>query len=386
MKKFLIRTLPYVAIIFLYIIIGEVLLYRIKENVPVPATAKLQAHAPQEFYYGRTLFDDVLTPYKYQMLVEKQSSIVILGQSIVSNYRDFFFHPYEKDFYNTTLMARNIYDFQYFTQLITEGKIKKPSFMVVGIDYGLILKNNKLDKKEWLKKLDADPVYSYKEHLRALQNIYLKFDVREVPALNYGIGKRGMVGNGYRKDGSFAYSWELELFINDSTHVEGPLKDELIAKAEFFKLPIEVDPKKQELLLDILQNYKAMGIELVLYFPPLTDTFYNFAKQDQAFTGFWNQYLELQKVLEQKGFDLIPFTTPSQLGLNDYYMNNANHAGDVLVATQFYNYCKSPNRKNKFTDQLDVSHLESMLKSHTNPLSFMLDTLVYPKEWNIKKK
>lgn len=385
MKKFLVNTLPYVAIIFLYIIIGEVLLYRIGENIPVSTVVQRQAHATQEYYYGKTLFDDVMTPYKYQMLVEKKSSIVVLGQSIVSNFRDFFFHPYEKDFYNTSLMARNLYDFQYFSSLIKQGKIQKPSFLIVGIDQGLILKNNKLDKKEWLKKLDPDPAYSYKEHLRALQNVYLKADVREVPALNHGVGKRGMVGNGYRKDGSFAYAWELGLFINDSTHVEGPLKDELVSKTEYFKLPIEVEPTKWKTLINILEEYRSMGIEVLIYFPPLTDTFYNFARQDKAYTDFWDQYLALQDVLEQRGFDLIRFTTPSKLGLNDYYMNNANHAGDILVATQFYNYCKSTDRKNKFVDQLDLTYLESLLKNHKNPLSFMRDTLVYPKEWRIKQ-
>jgi len=377
MRKVLLKSLPYLLLIILYLSVGEYFLFRIKENIPITYIVDKQVNSKQEFYYGRSLFEDALPIYKYKSLESRKPSVVALGQSIIFNFRDFFFHPYESTFYNTGLMVKNIYDLEFFKEQIENKIITKPDFMVIGVDYSFILKNNGLDKKEELKNLVEDPVYNYKEHLRAIQEVYLKKDVREVPSVCLGLGKKGMGGNGYRKDGSFSYKWELENFLKDSLHMEGPSKEKLIAKTHHYKLPMEKDMKKWNKLVQVLKEYRDLGIEVVLYFPPASDEFHQFAMKDPDFSKFWNQYMQLQRELEIQGFDMIKFTTPSQIGLNDYYMNNADHPGDILVAKQFYSYCKSEERKNKFVEKIDTAYLHKMINEAPNPLSFMLDTLVY---------
>lgn len=378
MKKFLLQTIPYIALIIAFIVIGEILLYRMRENVPVSTIVEKQASASTELYYNKTQFNNVLTTYKYELLKAKNPSIVIAGQSIVLNFRDFFFHPYEKEFFNTGLMIRNLEDLRYFATLIKNNQIKKPEFMVIGFDFGMVLKKNALDRENLLENLKADPIYDYKNHLIAIQRLYLDRKERKVADINVGYGQRGMEGNGYRTDGSFSFKWELDMFLNDSMHYEGPYQGDLINRRNAFVSPIEFEPNKWNKFIATIREYRALGIDFVIYVPPLSDEFYSFAKKDPEFNNFWNQYLAQQEVLKKEGFDVIPFSTPSMLSLNDYYMNNANHPGDIYVAKQFYQYCTSPERKNRFADKIDTNYLKTLLNAPLhNPLSFMRDTLVY---------
>ena len=378
MKKFIVRSLPFVLVIFLYLGIGEYLMYRISENVPVEVVVKKQLASKTECYYGRTLFENVEPLYKFEMLSNIQPSIVVLGSSVVFNFRDFFFQPFESKFYNTGLMLKSVRDLNDFVNHIKKGKIKKPAFVIIGIDNSLIKKVSfRQPEGSVFENFKADPICNYKEHLRAIQDVYLRSDVREVPEMNYGFGKKGMVGDGYRKDGSFSYKWELDIFLKDSTHYEGDLKAKLREKRDFFTLPLEVDSNKKEELIKVLKEFKKLNIELLLYFPPFSDEFYNIAKEDKVFNQFFGEYLAYQSLLEKEGFDMIKFTTPSRIGLNDYYMANAYHPGDIMVAKQLLTYSTSPERKNKFIDKLNFSLLDSLVKSSNNPLSFMRDTLVY---------
>lgn len=374
MKKFILISFVYFFLISAYILVGEYFLYRIRENVPISTVVKRQMESKEECYYGRSLFDDETSRYKYEALQYKKPSIVILGQSIVINYRDFFFHPYEKDFYNTGLMVRNLADVVYFADLIEKGVVKKPEFMVVGIHYGFIARYNALDNKKWLTELEEDPVLNGKEHLRSIQTLILEKKYRTVPDTDYGFGMKGMGGNGYRKDGSYSYIWETQEFLRDSSHHEGPMLKDFNERKNRYKNSLEFDENKEKSLIAVLNKFRAMGIEILIYVPPISDTFYNGLMKDESFKVFWTAYMNLQNKLEADHFDVIKFTTPSRMGLTDYSMNNSDHPGDVLVGKQFYEYCISPERKNKFIDKIDTTYLKTALDApKTNALSFMRD-------------
>lgn len=349
------------------------------ENVPIKVAVKRQIESKQEFYYYKTMFAKGLSQFKYDAMVANKPKVLVLGQSIVLNFRDFFFHPYEAQFYNTGLMALNAQDFKYVASLIREKKIEKPEFMVIGIDFSLFIKDIQVDKKRLAQNLDVDPVYDFNQHIKAIQDVYFKKDLRQKLPRYVGIGLRGAVGSGFRKDGSFSYMWEMENFLRDSTHVEGELKDNLVKRVGEFKSPMIFDENKKTILLEVLKEYKDMGIEILLYFPPLTNNFYDFGmKNNKEFSVLFSEFLEFQSYVKSIGYDIIPFNTTAQLNLNDYYMHNSNHPGDILVAKQFSAYCKSPDRKNKFIDKIKIDYLDSLIHSpKSNCLSFMRDTLVF---------
>jgi len=373
MKKFLKISLIYCILIVLYVIIGEYFLFRIKENITIKTAIKHQMESKEECYYGRVLFSEAINRYKFESLQYKKPTILTLGQSIVMNFRDFFFHPLENEFYNTGLMAKTVADFVYFSELIEQGVVKKPEFMIVGIDHTFVIGHNGLDKEKGLSDLETDQVYEGKEHLRAIQTVFLDHEVRDVPNVDYGFGKKGMVGNGYRKDGSFAYKWETLNLVKDSIHNEGPkLNGE--GKQYRYGKDVCLDSAKVKTLFEVLNKYRDLGIEVLIYIPPFSDELYAELMGNETFKTFWNQYLSIVDQMEAQQFDVIKFTTPSGIGLTDYSMNNANHSSDVMVGKQFYAYCISSTRKNKFIDKIDTTYLKKAIDApQTNSLSFMLD-------------
>jgi hypothetical protein len=373
MKKFLKISSIYCILIVLYIIVGEYFLSRIKENTTIKTAIKHQMESKEECYYGRALFSEAINRYKFESLQCKKPTILTLGQSIVMNFRDFFFHPLENEFYNTGLMAKTVADFVYFSELIEQGVVKKPELIIIGIDHTFVIGHNGLDKEKGLRDLETDQVYECKEHLRAIQTVFLDSDVREVPTIDYGFGKKGMVGNGYRKDGSFAYKWETLNLVNDSIHNQGPKLNVPSNKYRYGE-NVFMDSIKVKTLFEVLNKYRNMGIEVLIYIPPFSDELYIELMRNEKFKAFWSQYLHITDQMEAQHFDVIKFTTPSRIGLTDYSMNNANHPSDVMVAKQFYAYCISSTRKNKFIDKIDTAYLKKAIDApQTNCLSFMLD-------------
>lgn len=378
MKKFILKSTIYMSVVLIYVGVGQFLLYRIRENIPVNTIVKNQINSPIESYYNKTLFENILSTYKLTSLEQKRATVITLGQSIVLCYRDFFFHPFEKEFYNTGLMIRNVNDIVYFKQLIIEDKIAKPQFIVFGLDHSLVMENSLLDHKKWIENPDADPSYDGKSQFRAMQEVLLRKDVRVVPDIDHGFGKRGMEGNGYRRDGSCNNKWEIDLFSTDSAHSEGILIETFKSRKGPFPPSMVISNEKKQLLYKTLDELRSMNIEIVVYVPPLSDEFFNYVNKDSVFHNFWKQFLTCQEELKAKKYDVIEFTTPSRIGFTDYNMLNSDHPGEILVAHQFYNYCISKDRKNTFIDKLDLVNFKKELdKANTHPISFMKDTLLY---------
>ena len=376
MKKFIRKSSPYVLIGIIYLLIGESYLSIFKENTPITEVASIQATNNQELYYSRRLFKNLLTTYKYECLQNKQPKVLIVGQSVVLQFRDFMFHPFEKGFYNTGLMARNVKDLEYLLHQFTNGTIKQPEIVVLGLDFTFVLQTNELDRKEWIKDRPEDHIYKTKAHFNAFQKIFLNENMRKIPEENYGFGKAGMIGRGYRNDGSHRHKPEIEQYIFDSSNYDSKLREDLKNRVHPFCEPIAFDSTKGATLKRVLEQYKENGISLLLYFPPFSDQFFNTATQDRSFNRLWKKYIAYQNMLISEGYDVISFTTPSQIDLNDDYMIDAGHPSEVICGIQLYNYLRSTNVRDKRLTSIDTENLRLLINDkQTMPKSFLKDEI-----------
>ena len=174
MKKFVVRSIPYVFLCLLYAGFGEYYLQKYKEAYSIERVTDIQSTTQRELYYGREILGNSLGNYKYQMFVKTQPKVLVLGQSVTLQFRDFMFEPFENDFYNTGLMARNSKDLNYVLDLIESGSINKPELVLLGIDLSMVLKNTFLDDREWIRNLPEDRATIAKSHLKGFQRIFLK--------------------------------------------------------------------------------------------------------------------------------------------------------------------------------------------------------------------
>ncbi|WP_417612813.1 hypothetical protein [Owenweeksia hongkongensis] len=377
MKKFLQKTWVYVIVVLLYVALGEYFLIRIHEVTPIEKVAEIQSTSKHELYYGRQVLGNSLSTYKYAIFERVQpKKVLVLGQSVTLQFRDFLFEPYEDEFYNTGLMARNIGDLNHVADLFENGEIQKPEFIFLGLDLSFVLKHTVLDKTRWIQDMPDDKALRAKSHLQGMQKLMLNARLRAKPEGEIGFGKAGMEGRGYRNDGTYRHKPEIEKYIQDSTYYDGELLQKLKERRLPFVEPFEYDDVKAERVLITLERFKKMGIELLIYVPAYSGFFFNEAIKDSMFAGFWKDFMQFQQVLVDKNFEVITFTTPSGIGLTDNYMVDAEHPSEVMSAIQLRNYVRDRKESGGLLEQLTFRTVDSLLNNnHTIPISFLKDSI-----------
>lgn len=378
MKKFILKSFIFFIPVLIYILMAEFFLFRIKEHLPLMSMIQKQQGKQEESFYGRQLYGNVLNIYKYNTMLERNPEVLILGQSIVLCFRDFYFKPYDNSFYNTGLMVRNVADLEHMTTQLLNGNLRKPKYILFGLDHSFVLENSNLDDRKFRTDIWEDPFFDSRNQLRAMQKVMTKSDIREVPAKDIGYGKKGMVGNGYRKDGSCNNKWEMDLFTKDSTHTEGILIEDFRNHRNGYPKPMNYDEDKASRVIKAFDILRNNNIEILVYISPLSDQFFSTIQKHAYVRKFWAAYMGFQGQLIAEGFNVIPFTTPSEFGLNDYYMLNSDHPGEIFVAKQFLKFYQNQKQKGPVSNHFDLDNLDSLIRQSGHPLSFQLeDSMIY---------
>lgn len=376
MKKFVLRSLPYIMLGLLYGGIGEYYLIRTKEAYSIKTITDIQSQSKKELYYGREILGNSLSNYKYHMFIKTQPRVLVLGQSVTLQFRNFMFEPYLDDFYNTGLMARNVKDLNYVLDLFETGQVEKPELVLLGVDPSFVLKHTFLDQTEWVRHYPEDRATSAKSHLKGIQRLYFDEELRQIPHIDEGFGKAGMIGLGYRNDGSYRHKPEVERYLRDSVYYDGVLIHKLQKRQPPFTEPFTFSQAKANKLLAAIQRFYNLNIELVLYIPPYSHVYYSQAIKDEMFANFWKEFMEFQQQLIAANHNVIPFCTPVDLGLTDDYFVDAEHPGEVMCAIQLRNFVRSGQAQGKILNSLTFNRVNQLLKAkNTIPISFMTDSL-----------
>lgn len=376
MKKFIIKSLPYLLIGIVYALIGEFYLIKFHEITPLKKVTEIQSNSSKQLYFSRKLFANNLSLYKYEMFKQVEPKVLVLGQSVTLHFRDFMFKPYES-FYNTGLMIRNRKDLNLVLDQIDNEELAKPELIVLGLDFTFFLDTNKLEHRTWSEK---DAVFKSKSHLRAIQSIFLGGKIRNIPEKEYGFGRYGIVGRGYRNDGSFRCKPEIEQYLKDSSNYDSRFREKLENGLHPFLEPFRFSEIKARKMKQLLTRYKQSGISLVIYVPPFTDSFFDLAMKDDRFVKFWQQYLKFEQELVKEDFNVIPFTTPSKIGLDDDYMIDADHPSEVLCAIQLRDFLTKYEAGDNKLKRINIKNLSDKINDdRTIPKSFLLDSINYQK-------
>jgi hypothetical protein len=389
MRRFILKTLVYLSPVLVLIGALEYIMYLNKETVLINAVIDSQLNSKNELYYFKDFFDNSPYSYKVKMAERNNARILVVGQSTVLQFNDEMFAPLQHSFYNLGFSIHNIYGLQSILGMIEKKKICRPDLMIIGIDADLIKKrlyeNDYLDEQT----LNFDPAEYIRYHFAGMQ-ILLKQLVSShslafIPHSNLGYGQSGMRGEGFRRDGSLHYAGIISNYLKHPTYVDaGGYKAMLKNKDYIFTSPYELDSTKVRVLSDCLKGLKALGVQVVLFFPPISNDFYSFFASDTKFNNFFNTYLALQDTFEAKHFDVIRFTTPKRFGLTDNYMLDGIHPGEVFVGKLWHNFIVSKPRTG-IISRIDTAGLNRLTNSGYNiPLSFMRDTLVFKRVRKIR--
>lgn len=348
-------------------------MWNIRESVSIDRVTDAQLEADSETYYGRRVLGNSLSTYKYEMFNKKKPKVLVIGQSVSLQFRNFMFEPYQDEFYNAGLLMRNVTDLEFITDWFAEDSTIRPEYMVLALDFTFVLENATLDYLYSITDLPVDRAIETRSHLKGIQDLMLNASVRQRPNECYGYGKAGMTGRGYRIDGSYRHLPEIEAYIGDSTYRDGDLIDKLKRGEAEFKSPMNYSLGKAERVLHALHELEDQGIHLLVYVPPYSEVFFKEAMQNSDFNSFWKQFMHFQEEMINKGFDVIPFTVPSEIGLTDSYMVDAAHPGEVICGIQLMNFYHKKVEAG-YRSPFSFGILNSYLNDpHTIPISFLID-------------
>jgi hypothetical protein len=342
-----------------------------------------QIKAQRERYYSRYFFDSSPTRYKLEMAKEKKADILIIGRSTVLDFRSEMFHPFENRFYNMGFAINTVSDLQSVVNLIRNKEIYQPKIMIIGFD-APIIKTGIFDHVNRIDEPHEDEVYNLKLHFLAyqliLRQLYLSVDSNLSPNINLGFGYLGDCGMGFRRDGSRFDAVAIQKSLaHPGYHDDGSLEDLLRTKGYPFDYPYKINDHLFNDFISCLTQLKKLGIKPIIFFPPLSGDFYSFMQKEQSFRIFLNNYLSLQNTLTKMGYDIINFKTPKNLGVNDSYMLDGIHPGELLSAKLWLNFLKTKPQSG-ILKGIDTTYVKKLITSNNAiPLSLMTDTLLFNK-------
>jgi hypothetical protein len=375
MQKFLIRLFLYSLPAIVYVLAGETLLYKYKETAPLSAVVQQQYNSNKETYFTRSYFNTPASLYKRKMIEKRNPDILVLGVSVSLQLRSFLFHPYEKQFYNGGFLINNSDDLNSYLMLLRSGAIHKPKLIIFTLDPSWIKENGLYDNRNSILDPIPDEVTHVNLHVKAIQDIIHRV-VQGGPVnsrfLHQGFGLPGTQGTGYRRDGSRQDRFQIDTYLrNHHYHDLYDYKTNLKNSTFIYTPPMRVNSKKVASLMKGLNGLRDMGIELIIYFTPLSDDFYNYAIKNHNFQNIFPHLLQLQNQLIQQRYHVIQFTTPKRMGLTDDYMLDGIHAGEVLASRQLYSYLSQHTELLQVLPQLDLIYVKQTLdKNPVCPLSF----------------
>src|SRR5690606_1084216 len=147
----------------------------------------------------------------------------------------------------------------------------------------------------------------------------------------------------------------------------------LITHTPPFNHPLNFNPDKEKRVKKCLDDFRDLGIELFVFTTPYADSFLEKALRDSSFGVFWKDLNAMQKSIKKEmKYPFFEVERPSSLKLDDRFMLDASHPGEVLMGILLLRFFKKHPEQLGYLSNIDMSYLENKLRDpKTTPLSFM---------------
>lgn len=387
--RFALRAALFCAPLLLAALLFEMAMYRTGDSWPITKVIAAQQKLNAESLLGRANFSQQYNLSKSEMIRRRHPRILALGSSRVMEFRSFMFHPYEDAFYNAGGLIQNVNDLAAYARKVKDGTLPAPQVVIVGIDPWWVSEaTDPLEKRSWLDE-EEDAVYSFASHVEAARSLlrtgksnfpwavalgakpavtpFFNYPAFGVTAVAAGLGER-------YSDGSFLYTAHLVDSIKHPSYrdrLNTPVLDQVKRTYLLFKPSSKVESERAALLIRSLASLKALGIEVYAFEPPFSTEVVKALDESQPLARFWLEYKnDLTVRVREAGIECLPVSTPKSYGLEDSYMFDGIHAGEVFdsyILEDLIRHAPSGS----LLSSIDLNYLaELRTNAHSVPLSF----------------
>ncbi|EMI16080.1 hypothetical protein RMSM_07003 [Rhodopirellula maiorica SM1] len=377
------RLLWFLSPLLLIALVTELSLWKTGETWPAIYAVRQQQIAAEETIYCRDFLSQQFGVYKFATIKRRNPEIVAIGSSRVMQIRDFMFSPLQESFYNAGGMTQSVTELGEYVELLEQDKLPNPKVAIIGIDPWW-LKSEYHRDKSWLAQ--QDEAFQFASHINALKRIVRQNRFSELytavthsdrsPFFGYRcIGTAASkYGSGFRKDGSWQYSPQIILELaQQQQYVDRevpPIIDRIHSHFGNFSAPATWDEEKSARLLSLIQRLQTRGTEVLVVMPPYSSDCIHSLSVDADLKQWWDAYQQgFVDTLRVHGITVLPASDPSQYGLDDTYMIDGYHPGEVFMGHIVLELLRSAPQES-LLQQVNAQALRAKLDSAFSPLGF----------------
>ena len=321
----------------------EYLLYRFNENLDINQSVEKQIN--ENIIYGRLLLgQDAI--YKIKMTKKLKPEIVAVGSSRVMQFRQEFFNN-TLTFYNAGGVMPNIDRGIEFINDIT--KEYTPKIVIIGIDLWSL--NGNFNEKDDIKRdlIESNLIQRRLFLYGSLFNNLTNGNIRKLGAglfstVNYQelldpfehrrtIGLLAAInGDGFRSDGSYQYGGIISgKVINDKYFKDTHRR--IVNGVSRFEYASEVDRKRLNKIIKLIELLKNKGIQVVVFAPPFAHEIYEAMNNSQNHKKFLQSFhMSIKQVCKQENVNFYDFSDVTWYGSNDNETIDGFHGSETSYA------------------------------------------------------
>lgn len=376
------RLLYFLSPLVLVVMVAEAVLWRVGDARPVSHVVRQRRESSEEVLYARGFFSQQYDLLKIEEIRLGKPSILVLGSSRVLQVRREMFVPLDSVFYNAGGLIDNAPDLLAVAEQMETGHLWRPRVVILGLDPWWI-------KEGWFRSLSRiahrqDEVYNPTAHIVAIRallrdprNLRRGFSgSARTPYFGYrAIGSPpASQGRGFRKDGSYQYSPQMLIdFIATPQYVDRETPPVIRRVREFrnqFEVPARVDPISVDLMVQAIQKFRNMNIEIHVVTPPFSTEVLDAVNRTPEFAAWWGYYRD--SLPERFGHwvaSVVAVSSPATWGLDDTYMVDGFHPSEVIIG-HIVREMLAGARGSSVLASVDVEQLSDLIAGAALPLAF----------------
>ncbi len=344
---FALRVVLFALPLLAFTAVIEVALYRSGESWTA-ARVLADGVSSGDVIFGRQYFSQQFNVFKLTAIERRRPAFVTVGSSRVMEFRAFMFEPRATEFFNAGGLLRVAPDLAAYVELVATGRVPAPKVAIVGIDPWWLSKGR--SDTSWLTSAHpSDAAVQFGEHVNVARAILQRRNFPWRAALlgagarspGFGYGAVGLAarlhGNGERvSDGSHLYTDAILEYVSHPIYRDRespPIRDRVTMETAPFDASDGIDWDAARRVVAALTRLRDCGVEVYAIEPPVSDEVAALLSASSGLSRWWREYTtEFPRLFQEAQLSLFVAGSPSTYGLDDRYMFDGMHPGEVFVA------------------------------------------------------